>query len=298
MTSLTRKRQRNQNLMGLLFLSPAIVAFVAFILIPLILGIGLSLYKYNLITTPEFIGLTNYKKLFADNKFLSSMWNTFKFLFILVPIHCCLGMVLAFLVYKVKRFQFAYRTAIYFPTVVTTASVAIAWGYLFSTDTGAINYFVRLFGGENVPWLTNPTWAYVTIALFSFWKFIGTSFLFYFIGLQGIPKGYYEAAEIEGSGTFHTFLHITVPLLSPTTFFVIVNNVIGVFQIFAEPYFITNGGPGSSTKTIALEIYETAFQSMNIGKGCSMSVILFIILLIITLIQYKGQNRWVVYDYE
>lgn len=292
------KKKKKDNITGYLFLMPALLTFTAFILVPVILAAVLSLFKYDLINPARFIGLGNIEKLFKDKGVITAFSNTVKFLIILVPIHCGLGLVLAFLVYKAKRFQFFFRTAIYFPAIVTTASVAIAWGYIFATDTGVINYFIRMAGGSNIPWLTNKTFVYVTIALFSFWKFIGTTFLYYFIGLQNIPEGYYEAAQIDGSSTLNTFFHITVPLLTPTIFFVLITNVVGVFQIFDEPYLLTNGGPGSATKTVALEIYQTAFKEMNIGYGAAISFALFLIILVITVLQYIGQNKWVVYDYE
>lgn len=292
------RRKRKDNISGYLFLAPAIILFLCFILIPIVLSFVLSFFKYNLIGTPQFVGFENIEKLFRDKGVMQAFGNTFKFLLILVPIHCVLGVILAFLVYKAKRFKFFFRTAIYFPAVVTTASVAIAWGYLFATDTGAINYFIRLFGGSSIPWLTNRNVVYITIALFSFWKFIGTTFLYYFIGLQNIPDVYYEAAQIDGSSTLHTFLHVTIPLLTPTIFFVVITNIVGVFQIFDEPYLLTNGGPGTATRTVALEIYQTAFKEMNIGYGAMISFALFVIILIITIVQYVGQNKWVVYDYE
>ncbi len=293
-----RKKVLKDNLSGYLFLAPALLTFILFVGLPVGLSAFLSFFEYNLINPAEFVGLNNIKKLLNDKNVWIAAKNTLKFLVILCPIHCGLGLILAFLVYKVKRFKFFFRTAIYFPSIVTTASVAIAWGYIFSTDTGVINYFIRLFGGSNIPWLTNRITVYFTIALFSFWKFIGTTFLYYFIGLQNIPDVYYEAAQIDGAGTLRTFFHITIPLLSPTIFFVIITNVVGVFQIFDEPYLLTAGGPGSSTKTVALQIYQTAFQDMKIGYGATISFALFLIILFITVIQYIGQNKWVVYDYE
>ena len=290
------KKKRKDTISAYIFLAPALISFGLFIGLPVILAAVLSFFKYNLVNPPQFVGLENIKKMFTDKGLLTAFGNTFKFLLILCPIHCGLGMILAFMVYRAKRFQFFFRSAIYFPSIVTTAS--IAWGYLFSTDMGAINYFVRLLGGTNIPWLTDRVVVYVTIALFSFWKFIGTTFLYYFIGMQNIPDVYYEAAQIDGAGIIQTFRHITLPLLSPTIFFVIITNIVSVFQIFDEPYLLTNGGPGTATRTIALEIYQTAFQDMNIGYGGTISFVLFLIILVITIIQFKGQNKWVVYDYE
>ena len=293
-----QKKKKRDMVAAYIFLMPAIIGFVLFIGIPVIVSAVLAFFKYNLIQTPEFVGLDNIRRMASDENLWTAFGNTFKFLLILCPIHCGLGMIVAFFVYKAKRFQAFFRGAIYFPTIVTTAAVAIAWGYLFATDTGAINYFVRLFGGSNVPWLTNGVMAYITISIFSFWKFIGTTFLYYFIGMQNIPDVYYEAAKIDGANTFQTFRNITLPLLSPTTFFVLITNIVGVFQIFDEPYFLTNGGPGSATRTIALQIYQTAFRSMDIGYGSTISFLVFLIILAITIIQYRMQNKWVVYDYD
>lgn len=297
-TNFMKKKKMHDNISGYLFLAPALISFFLFIGLPVGLSAVLAFFKYNLVNPAVFVGLDNIRHMFQDKGVLVAFGNTLKFLLILCPIHCGLGLILAFMVYKATRFQFFFRTVIYFPSIVTTASVAIAWGYIFSTDTGVINYFVRLLGGSNIPWLTNRTVVYVTIALFSFWKFIGTTFLYYYIGLQNIPDVYYEAAQIDGAGTVRSFLHITLPMLSPTIFFVIITNIVSVFQIFDEPYLLTNGGPGSATKTIAFEIYQTAFQEMNIGYGATISFALFLIILIITIIQYVGQNKWVVYDYE
>ena len=149
-----------------------------------------------------------------------------------------------------------------------------------------------------MPWLTDKNVVYLTVALFSFWKFIGTAFLYYFIGLQNIPDVYYEAARIDGAGTRQIFLRITLPLLSPTIFFVVVTNMIGVFQIFDEPFIITGGGPGTATKTMSLYIYQIAFQQMKTGYGCTLAFSIFLVILMMTLLQFGGQKKWVTYDYE
>ncbi len=296
--SATINRKKIDTIEGYAFIAPLLVCFFTFTVLPLILAFYYSFTNYRLLGKVKWIGLENYIDLFTDPVRMQSFANTFKFLIILVSIHVILGLFLAYLVYSVKNFKNFFRSAIYFPTVVTTASVAIAWGYIFGTDLGVINYYVRLLGGENIRWLTDETIVYFTISLFSFWKFIGTTFLYYFIALQNVPKVFYEAAKIDGSGSVRTFFNITVPLISPTIFFVLITTVIGVFQIFDEPFFLTKGGPGNATKTIALEIYETAFQQMKVGIGSSISFVLFICIMIITLVQFYVQKKWVVYDYE
>ena len=295
--SLKRKKVID-NIAGYLFLTPAMVGFLLFIGGPILMALIFSFFEYNLIQSPTFVGFDNFRRLFDDRLTGVSFVNTFRFLAILVPIHCGLGLMLAYLVYRTRRLQFFFRSAIYFPAITTTASVAIIWGFLFSTDLGIVNFYVRFFGGTNIPWMTSTTFVYFTIALFSFWKFIGVTFLYYFIGLKNIPDVYYEAASIDGASNIQTFFKITMPLLTPTIFFVVVTNVIGVFQIFDEPFLLTEGGPGDATRTVALQIYETAFRQMRIGYGATVSLALFVIIMAITILQFMGQRRWVNYDYE
>ena len=296
--SLTLDKKRSDNLWGYAFIAPALIGYILFILLPIILSAVLMFYSYNLVQPAKFIGLGNIQRMFKDSVVKNSFLNTFKFLLILAPIHCIIGLVLAYMVSRTRRMQSVYRTCIYFPSIVTTASVAIAWAYIFSTDTGVVNYYLRQLGLPNVKWLTDANVAYLTIAMFSFWKFIGTTFLYYYIGLKNIPETYYEAAEIDGASTVRSFFSITLPLLTPTIFFVTITNIIGVVQIFDEPYLLTNGGPGSSTRTVALEIYERAFLQMKIGYGATIAFALFLIILGITVVQYLGQNKWVNYSYE
>ncbi len=295
-----RKKRRWDTISAYLFLSPALIGFLVFIALPILASLALCFFKYNIIKPPTFIGLDNFKAFFSDPDIASSFGNTFKFLIIFSPMHCILGLILAYAVYRVKRVRLrnTIRGIIYFPSIVTTASVAIIFVHMFATDTGFINYFIRRLGGSNVPWLTNSTIVYFTLALFSFWKFIGTNFLYYLIGLNNVPESYYESASIDGANTFQIFTKITVPLLTPTIFFVVVTNMIGVFQIFDEPSLITNGGPGTATRTVALQIYRVAFQSNKYGYGATIASALFFIILVVTVIQYIGQKKWVTYDYE
>lgn len=295
-----KKNKVRDTITGYLFLLPALIGFILFIGGPLVVALILVFIDYNLIQPPEYIGFENIIRLFQDTNMPVVTTNTLKFLLILPLIHCVGALILAYLVSRVRfnALKSLLRGVIYFPAIVTTASVAIAWGYMFATDTGLINYYLRQLGFSNVPWLTDPTVAYATIAIFSFWKFVGTTFLYYIIGLSNIPEVYYEAAEIDGAGSVHIFTRITLPLLSPTIFFVVITNLIGVFQIFDEPYLLTNGGPGMSTKTLSVYIYETAFKSMNIGYGATISFALFIVILILTIFQFAIQKKWVVYDYS
>lgn len=293
-----KKQKRSDIVAGYLFLTPAIIGFVLFIGGPILISLGLSFFNYNLISSPTFIGGANFTRFFRDPLTHNAFGNTFKFLVILVPVHCGLGLLLAYFVNSTGRFKSFFRSAIYFPSIVTAASVALAWGYMFATDTGLINYYLRRMGLDAVPWLTDSGTVYLTIAIFSFWKFIGTTFLYYFVGFQNVPHAYYEAAQIDGASPFQLFARITLPLISPTVFFVVTTNIINVFQIFDEPFLLTNGGPGTATRTVAFQIYETAFKQMNTGYGAVLAFFLFLILLVITVLQFVGQRKWVTYDYE
>jgi multiple sugar transport system permease protein len=291
-------RRRKDNRDGILFLVPAIIFFLTFIGIPMLMAFGLMFLNYNLLILPRWVGLANIKRLSIDPLFLRSLGHPFKFFILLTPIHCILALGLAYIVSEVKTITLRslYRSIIYFPTIVTTASVAIVWVYMFSTDTGFINFYLRNLGFRNVPWMTDPVMLYITIAIFSAWKFIGITFLFYFVGLQNIPAAYHEAARIDGAGRLSTFFRITVPLLTPTIFFVFVTNMIGVFQIFDEPFFIAQDNPVA--RSLALHIYRNAFDNIRIGYASVLAVIMFIIIMIITVVQFLFQKKWVNYDYE
>jgi multiple sugar transport system permease protein len=301
----TKKKHNHNKLMdtisGYLFISPALIAFILFIGGPVLLTVFFyDFTKYNIISPVKFDGFRNFIKIWKDPEVATVFLNTFKFVIILVPLHVVVGLLLALGVSRKIATPMKYfcRTAIYFPVVVTTASVTVVWAYLFNFDFGVVNYFLNIIGIQSIPWLKSANWSYVTVAIFSLWKFVGNSFIFYLIGLQNIPDTYLEAAEIDGANRLTSFFKIKLPLLTPTIFFVLTIQLIGCFQIFDEPYLLTQGGPGDSTKTIALQIYQQAFRSYDMGYASAFAAILFVIILGITAIQFGLQKKWVTYDYE
>ena len=191
----------------------------------------------------------------------------------------------------------AYRIILYIPTIMTTVSVATAWSYLYDTDFGVINYFLEKLGIDKIPWLNSSVWAFWAIVIFSIWKFVGTPFLYYYIGLQNSPTSLYEAAEIDGANRRQKFRYVTLPMLTPTIFMVVVLSMISYIQCFDEPYVLTQGGPGISTTTVSLYIYRN-FQAQNISYASILSVFLFVIIMIVTIIQFKISDKWVNYDTE
>lgn len=290
-----------ENAAGYLFIAPSVLFFTIFVAIPILLTIFvLDFTNYSLISPVRFIGLANFKTLFTDPDFGTVILNTLKFISFIAPMHIILGLVLALAVTSVKnRFLMGlFRTTFYFPLVVTTASVAIVWGFMFDFNFGVIDYYLRLMGITPIHWLTSTQWSLLAVAIFSAWKFIGNAFLYYLIGLQNIPDSYIEAASIDGANSRQILFRIKLPMLTPTLFFVIVTTLINCFQMFDEPYFLTKGGPGVASQTIAMHIYRKGFGEFQIGYASTLGVVLFVIVLAVTFVQLYLQKKWVSYDYE
>ncbi len=293
-----RKREKQDALAAYMFLLPSFAIFLVFVLIPLILVIYLTFYNYNVITPAKWNNYMNWAYILKDKRLWMTLGNSLKFVCLLVPMHMIFGLLLAFGVNAVKNKLAVYtlRTVYYFPTLLATSSVAIAWTFILNKDFGIINYFLSLVGIGAIPWLSSSFWVFPATMLFSLWKFVGGYFLYFFIGLQGVDRTFLEAAEIDGANTWQKTRHITLPLISPTIFFVFVTMLIGCVQIFDEPYMLTNGGPGDASRTISLYIYNIAFGSHKFGLASAQSIILLVIILLITLIQFRSSNMWVNYD--
>lgn len=296
-----KQRKRKEARAAYLFVAPTVIFFTAFVAVPIIMTVFvLSFSSYDLLSPMKFVGLDNFKQLITDPDVKVVLLNTLKFILIIAPVHIIIGLILAAAVTSVKSWFFkgAFRVAFYFPLVVTTASVAIVWGYLYDTNFGVFNYFLTSTGVPAIPWLTDTSWSLVAVALFSAWKFIGNAFLYYLIGLQNIPDSYIEAASIDGASGIQIFFRIKLPMLTPTLFFVITTTLINCFQMFDEPFFLTKGGPGVSSQTIAMHIYRKGFNEYHFGYASTLGLILFVIVLIVTFIQFSTQKKWVSYDME
>ncbi|GAA6409713.1 MULTISPECIES: carbohydrate ABC transporter permease [Blautia] len=296
-----KRRKRKEARAAYLFVAPTVIFFTAFVAVPIIMTVFvLSFSSYDLLSPMKFVGLDNFKQLVSDPDVKVVLLNTLKFILIIAPVHIVIGLLLAAAVTSVKSWFFrgAFRVAFYFPLVVTTASVAIVWGYLYDTNFGVFNYFLSSAGAPAIPWLTDTGWSLVAVALFSAWKFIGNAFLYYLIGLQNIPDSYIEAASIDGANGIQIFFRIKLPMLTPTLFFVITTTLINCFQMFDEPFFLTKGGPGVSSQTIAMHIYRKGFNEYHFGYASTLGLILFVIVLIVTFVQFSTQKKWVSYDME
>lgn len=289
---------KKNNRSAYLFIAPAVLLYLIFFGYPIIASVGLMFFDYNIVSKPRFVGLENIKSVFASPDIAEILLNSGKLLVVLVISHVVIGLLLAVIVNAAgKKMSAVMRTIIYIPTVLTTASVGVAWKFMFNTDLGAVNYILQRFGLEKIPWLTSSRWAFWAVVIFSIWKFVGTPFIYYYLGLQNIPENLYEAASIDGANKWQMFRKITLPMLTPTIFMVLILSFISYLQCFDEPFILTSGGPGLSTTTVTLQIYEY-FNGGNMSYASILSIFMFIIIIGITTAQFVLSSKWVNYDLE
>jgi len=293
------KRKKRYIIYGIFFLSPAFVAFCFFTIYPLFYSLFLSFMDWNMIKKldgSKFIGFNNYKEALSNSYFRIGLLNNLKLTVIAVPLLIILSLVIAAMLNQKILGRGVIRTMFFMPYITTVTATAIVFSALFNPEKGPINSFLRLMGVNNPPgWATSSKWALITIALFWIWKNLGYCIVIFLAGLQGISKSYYEAASLDGASTLQKFIHITFPLVSPTTFFLLITSVIQSLQIFAEVNVMTGGGPGRSTVTTVFHIYDKAFLKYDMGYASAVSWLFFIVVLIVTFIQWIGQKKWVKY---
>jgi multiple sugar transport system permease protein len=279
-----------------LFLLPVIVGIVIVTGGAIVASFLLGFTRWDLVTAPEWSGLANYREAFSSDLFLTVLGNTFLYVLLAAPLSVACSLMLALLVNQRLRGIGIFRTIYFFPVVTSMVAVAVVWSWLYNPEFGLINYLLReLFGIDGPRWLISTSWAMPAIAIMSVWKGIGYNMLVFLAGLQSIPSSLYEAAMIDGAGRSSRFFRITLPMLSPTTFFVVVITLIGSFQIFEQTYTMTQGGPANSTLTLSYYIFQNAFQYFRMGYATAMAYILFAITLVVTIAQFRLQKRWVFY---
>lgn len=251
-----------------------------------------------MLTQPRFVGFQNYALLLTNDKtFALVLKNTVIFVLGTVPTRVILGLVFALVLVRNIPFRTFFRAAVFFPVIVPTVAAAMVFRWIFNADFGLLNEFLYNIGISNLPrWLSDPKWALIAIVILSVWKDVGFSAVLFMAGLQGIPSSLYEAAHLDGANSWKSFVYITMPLLSPTTFFVIVINVISSFQVFDQAYVLTGGGPGNATNTIVYYIYSNAFQWFKMGYASAIAWVLFGIIFLATFVQFRYQKRWVYYE--
>jgi len=288
-----------EELMAWLFLSPTVVAFLVFVALPIITAFTISFFNWDPLTglaNIKFVGLKNFEQLISDKTFWFSLRITFTIVIAAVPIMLSLSLIIALLLNQRLFLRGFIRMSVFVPYITTNVAVAMVFVGLFHRD-GFINMALSLIGNNNPPfWLANDIWALVAIIIIVVWKDMGYCMIIYLAGLQSIPRVYYEAASIDGASTLRKIFHITIPLVTPTTFFLLVIQSIAVFRIFDIVRVLTGGGPFGSTNVIINNIYQNAFLFNKLGYSSAMALVFFLIILSITLLQWIGEKHWVNYE--
>lgn len=283
-----------EALTGWLFLSPALIGFSIFTFGSIIYSLYLSLTDYDLMTKPKFIGLENYIRAFTkDESFYKFFGNTLYFVVFLVPIVLAISLFLALLINKkAGKITKAYRVALFLPSITSTIAVSMVWLWIFNPDMGLINNMLTAIGFNNPPmWLNSPDTSKMALVIMRVWQMSGYYMIMFLAGLQTIPESLYESAQVDGANKIQSFFKITLPMLSNTTFVVIILLVIEAFNMFESIFIMTNGGPLGSTSTIMYYIYEQGFGNYNMGYASAIAWIFFVVIMIITLIQYRFRNE-------
>ncbi len=279
-----------------MFLTPALGAIFVFFFIPVIAAFVISFTDFDIyalgdISTTRFIGFENYSKIFLDPLFWKALGNTFYFVVFAGPLSIAVSLMAAMVLNaKIVKFKGIFRLTYFIPVVTTLIAVAIVWRFIYHPRFGMLNYLLSFVGINPIDWLGNPTFAMPAIVIMAVWKNFGYNMIIFIAGLQNIPEHLYEAAFLEGANAWQRFKFITLPMLAPTTIFISVITMIGFFQLFAEPYIMTQGGPLNSTLSIVQYMYQEGFRWWNMGYSAALAFVLFIIILIGTLIQFKVQR--------
>jgi len=291
--------RRQETIAGYLFLLPNILGFLVFSSIPVVATFSISLLDWDLIRAPRFVGIDNYVKLLTDDAvFRKVLFNTAYYVIGTVPAGIILSLLLALAMNANVRGIALFRVIFFIPVISASVAVAVMWRWLYNTDYGLINMLLTSVGLKGVPWLASTAWAMPAVILMAIWKSLGYNMVIFLAGLQSIPVHLHEAAAIDGANGVQRFRYITLPLLAPTTFFVLVISVISSFQVFDLAFVLTKGGPGDATNTMVMYIYNQAFQFFHMGYAAAIAWVLFAIIFVITLLQHQLQKRWVHYEHE
>jgi multiple sugar transport system permease protein len=286
---------KKEWMVAYLFILPNLVGLLIFMVIPTINSVAYSFTDWNMIRNPVFSGLNNYKELFTDQLFWKTLGNTSFYVFIKVPINIVISLILAVLLNNKMHGRTTFRAILFMPMIASSVSVALLWQPLFDPTLGFLNKLFSFIGLGPFPWLLDPHWAMPCVIMVALWKEIGYYMVMFLAGLQGISKTYYEAAKIDGANGVQSFFKITIPLVSSTTFFVLIISVIGSFQIFDLTTVLTNGGPANATNTLIMYVYQAGFRFFRMGYASALACVLFIIVLVFTMIQNRQSKRWVHY---
>ncbi len=272
---------------GYLMSFPYILYFSLFIAFPLIFSFILIFHKWNIVTPMEWVGLRNFARLFHDIQFFKSILNTLEFLVIHIPLQIAIALILAVFLNQKIKFRGFFRALFFLPVIVSGVVITILWQQLYAYETGLLNLILLKLGVGKIPWINSPNWAMPSIAIMATWKNVGLYIVLFLVGLQGIPKYLYEAADIDGAKSLQKFFYITLPSLNSTMVLVVILSTIGGFSLFIEPFVMTGGGPMNSTLSAMLYIYNQAFYFGHMGYAATLGFFFAFIILIVVLIQKR-----------
>jgi multiple sugar transport system permease protein len=278
-----------------LYLLPTFVGLILFSLGAIIFSVGISFTDWDILQPPHWVGLSNYVRLFTTPLNWQVFGNTLYYTAVIVPLGTALALGLALALNRGLRGIVILRGLYFLPVISSTVAVSLVWSWLYNQQFGLINYLLSLVGIAGPAWLADTRTAMPAVIIMSIWKGLGYNMVIFLAGLQGIPQELYEAAKIDGAGAWAQFRYVTLPLVSPTTFFVVVLSTIAAFQVFDQTYVMTGGGPAYSTTTLALFIYQNAFQWFHMGYAAALSYVLFAAVAVVTLLQFRAQGRFVFY---
>ena len=281
-----------------LFILPWIIGFIVFTAGPMVFSLIMSLFNWPVTKAPEFVGLENYTTMFtADPQFYKSLTITLKFAAVFVPLNLIIALALALLISQPIKGAKVFRTIFYLPAVVSGVAVSIIWGWIFNSEYGILNYFLKFLGIEGPKWLIDPKWAIIAIVVASAWG-VGTMMLIFYTDIRSIPKDMYEAASIDGASPLRQFFSITVPIITPTILFNTITSVISALQQLTLVLLLTGGGPLKSTYFYGLMVYNNAFKHHKLGYASANAWFMFIIILVLTSLIFKSSSAWVFYESE
>lgn len=280
---------------GFTFALPQMISLICLGILPVIISFVMSMYDWNGLRDPIFVGLENFKYVFKNPDTLKALKNTLIYTVIYVPCNMVLSLFLAILLNKAFGKVF-YRAVFFLPQIVTSVAVAVIWSWLYQPQYGIFNSILNFFGLESIAWLRDTSTAMGSVIFMSIWWGLGYNTVLFLAALQNVPKTYVEAARIDGANAWNTFKNVTLPMVSPTTLLVLVTSLINSFQVFDQCYLLTSGGPAKRTYTLAIYIYETAFKQIKLGRASAISLIMFFVIVGISALQFRLSNKWVNYD--
>jgi multiple sugar transport system permease protein len=293
--SRTSRLARREALDGYLFIAPWLIGFVLFVAGPMIGAIALAMMRWDLIGSPQWVGLENFQRLFTNRLVGISLLNTAFYTFLSVPLQLAVALGTALLLNQGLQFQSWFRTFFYLPSVMPAVAMSLLWLWVLNPDIGLANSLLRLLGLPTLEWIYDPALAKPTFVLLSLWS-VGNTMIVFLAGLQGIPQSLYEVAELDGATWWQRFRHVTLPMLSPVILFNLIVGIIASFQVFTNAFLLTNGGPENATLFTVLYIYRLGFEQSNMGAASALAWLLFLIILVFSLIQLRLSRAWVHYE--